>query len=257
MATYSDLLILPFLPCFSGDDETFVICTTRGSTRVKKSSKSTTSSTRASARSGAKRKTSSTSRSPKSSPKSSSTSAKKRTGLNSKPKKSTRTTAPKKSSVRSAKLNSTTKGKSASSQDPIVFPEEKKKIPKTHLTAKELRRFKAMLLGKRAELAGDVQRLTDEALKRTNNGADDHSSMPIHMADVGSDNWEQDFTLGLIANEEALVHEIDDALERIQNKTYGICIATHHPISNARLEAKPWAKYCIDYARAREEGRAP
>ena len=113
-----------------------------------------------------------------------------------------------------------------------------------------------MLLQKRTELAGDVKRLTDEALNRKNNGAEDHSSMPIHMADLGSDNWEQDFTLGLIANEEALVHEIDDALERIQNKTYGICLATYKPISMARLRAKPWAKYCIEYARAREEGRA-
>ena len=50
--------------------------------------------------------------------------------------------------------------------------------------------------------------------------------------------------------------EIDDALERIENKTYGVCVATHRPISDARLLAKPWAKYCIEYARAREEGRA-
>jgi len=101
-----------------------------------------------------------------------------------------------------------------------------------------------------------VKRLTDEALHRKNDSSSDHSSMPIHMADLGSDNWEQDFTLGLIANEEALVYEIDDALERIDKKTYGVCLATHNPISDARLCAKPWAKYCIEYARAREEGRA-
>ena len=54
----------------------------------------------------------------------------------------------------------------------------------------------------------------------------------------------------------AIVHEIDDALNRIENKTYGICLATHNKISLARLRAKPWAKYCIEYARAHEEGRA-
>ncbi|UCC28832.1 MAG: TraR/DksA C4-type zinc finger protein [Phycisphaerales bacterium] len=80
--------------------------------------------------------------------------------------------------------------------------------------------------------------------------------MPIHMADLGSDNWEKEFTLGLIASEQALVREIDEALERIENKTYGICLATRKRISKARLRAKPWAKYCIEYARAREEGRA-
>ena len=81
--------------------------------------------------------------------------------------------------------------------------------------------------------------------------------MPIHMADLGSDNWEQDFTLGLIASEAGLVREIDQALARIEERTYGVCEATGKPISLARLRAKPWAKYCIEYARMREEGRAP
>jgi RNA polymerase-binding protein DksA len=128
---------------------------------------------------------------------------------------------------------------------------------KTPLSAKELKEFKELLLEKRAELAGDVQRLTSEALHRDDNGNNDHPTMPIHMADIGSDNWEQDFTLGLIANEAVVVREIDDALARIVDRTYGVCLATGKPISLARLRAKPWAKYCIEYARMREEGRAP
>ena len=144
---------------------------------------------------------------------------------------------------------------SATSQDPIQFPEEKP-FPKTHLTAKELRKFKVLLLEKRAELVGDVRLLSDEALNNKTSGRDEHATMPIHMADLGSDNWEQEFTLGLLANEQAIVREIDQALERVRDKTYGICLATRQPISKARLLAKPWAKYCIEYARAREEGRA-
>ncbi len=80
--------------------------------------------------------------------------------------------------------------------------------------------------------------------------------MPIHMADLGSDNWEHEFTLGLIANEQNRIREIDDALVRIENRSYGVCVATRKRIRKARLRAKPWAKYCIDYAKAREEGRA-
>lgn len=154
---------------------------------------------------------------------------------------------------RSGELNSAP----ATQLDPVQFPEEKPKKIKTPLTAKQLREFRELLLRKRAELAGDVHRLTSEALHRNDNGSNDHSTMPIHMADLGSDAWEQDFTLGLIANEEAVVREIDDALRRIDDKTYGICLATDKPISIARLYAKPWAKYCIEYARLREEGRAP
>src|SRR3990172_2513541 len=144
---------------------------------------------------------------------------------------------------------------SPTSQDPIQFPEESVRKIKTYLSAKQLREFKAMLLHKRAELAGDVERLTSEALKGKGRGFGDQSSMPIHMDDLGSDNWEQDFTIGLIANEQRIVREIDDALERIEDRTYGMCLATDQQISLARLQAKPWAKYCIEYERAREEGR--
>jgi len=145
---------------------------------------------------------------------------------------------------------------SATSQDPIQFPEESKRMPKTPLKKRELNEFRKLLLERRAELAGDVQNLTRDAFSSSGSGFGEHSSMPIHMADRGSDNWEQEFTLGLIENEQTLIREIDEALERIENRTYGICLATLRPINLARLRAKPWAKYCIEYARAREEGRA-
>jgi RNA polymerase-binding transcription factor DksA len=76
--------------------------------------------------------------------------------------------------------------------------------------------------------------------------------MPNHMADLGTDNWEQEFNLGLMENQRQDLREIDDALERIANGTYGICLGTGKPITKARLRAKPWAKYCIEYARLRE-----
>ncbi len=138
----------------------------------------------------------------------------------------------------------------------LPFPERRRSTPKTRLTAKQLREFKQLLLQKRAELAGDVTHLADEVVNRRGQGPSEHTSMPIHMADVGSDNWEKEFTLGLIASEHALIREIDEALARVSNRTYGVCLATHKNISMARLRAKPWAKYCIEYARARDEGRA-
>lgn len=144
----------------------------------------------------------------------------------------------------------------ATSHDPILFPEEQRALPRTCLTHGELADFAQLLLRKRSELAGDVEHLAAGASNSKGRGGTDHSSMPIHMADLGSDNWEQEFTLSLIANEQDRIREIDDALARIKDKTYGICLATRKRISLARLRAKPWAKYCIQYARAREEGRA-
>lgn len=81
--------------------------------------------------------------------------------------------------------------------------------------------------------------------------------MPMHMADVGSDNFEQEFRLELLSTEHALIREIDEALQRIDDGTYGICLATHLPIGIERLRAKPWARYCIEYARLHEQGLVP
>lgn len=170
------------------------------------------------------------------------------------PKKSTAKAVAKKS-TRSKTVAASGESLEVTSQDPIQFPEQEP-LPKTHLAASELREFRDLLLHKRSELAGDVQQLADEALFRKGGEQGDRSTMPIHMADLGTDNWEQEFTLGLLASEQALVREIDDALSRIQQKTYGVCLATRTKISKARLRAKPWAKFCIEYARAREEGRA-
>ncbi len=143
----------------------------------------------------------------------------------------------------------------ASTEDPIQFVEQRK-VPKTTLRAKELREFKKLLLLKREELTGDVNHMAGSAAQAAGAGGAEHSSAPVHMADLGTDNWEHEFTLGLIVNKQKRIHEIDDALKRIENKTYGVCVATHKAISMARLHAKPWAKYCIEYARARDEGRA-
>lgn len=136
-------------------------------------------------------------------------------------------------------------------------PAPPKKRLKTPLTAKQLRGFKALLLAKRTELTGDMMNMTQEALNRHSGTGAESSSVPTHLAERGSDNWEQEFTLGLIANEKIVVREIDAALERIENRTYGICLGTEEPISIARLEAKPWARHGIEFARLRDEGRAP
>lgn len=128
-------------------------------------------------------------------------------------------------------------------------------LRKTTLNSADLEEFRQLLMEKRAELLGDVAHLENEAMHQGSSGeTSGNSSMPIHMADLGSDTWEQELTLGLIENERGLLREIDEALDRISNRTYGICIATNRPISKARLRAKPWAKYCIEYARQHERG---
>lgn len=126
---------------------------------------------------------------------------------------------------------------------------------KKKLTTADIKRFEQMLLEKRREIVGSVNEMEDEALKNSRiDAAGDLSSMPIHMADIGSDNYEQEFALGLMESEMKLLKEIDDAIERIREGTYGICQGTGQPIAYARLEAQPWARYSVEYARRIENG---
>ncbi len=126
---------------------------------------------------------------------------------------------------------------------------------KSTLTKAELKKFRLMLLTKRQDLMGDMSGMEAVAL-RTNRQGDsgDLSSVPTHPADIGSDNFEQEFTLGLLESERALLDEIDAALGRIEVKTFGICLGTGEMIPKPRLQARPWSKYCIDYARKLEKG---
>jgi len=131
------------------------------------------------------------------------------------------------------------------------------RLKKSPLSKSELDMFKKMLVEKRRALVGDMNGIAAEAL-RTNRheGSGDLSSMPTHPADVGSDNYEHEFALGLLESERTLLKEIDAALERVANGTFGICLGTGKPISVARLKARPWAKYCIEYATLLEKGLA-
>ncbi|MHC4983997.1 MAG: TraR/DksA family transcriptional regulator [Planctomycetota bacterium] len=131
----------------------------------------------------------------------------------------------------------------------------KRRVRKTPLTKTQLAEFRGLLLDKRRALLGDMAGIEGQAIgKNRQDGAGDLSNMPTHPADIGSDNYEQEFTLGLLESERALLTEIDEALERIKKRTYGLCIATGKPIGIARLRARPWAKYCIEYARMLEKG---
>ncbi len=132
----------------------------------------------------------------------------------------------------------------------------KEQAPKPHLSAKEIAQFRTLLLQRRREILQNVHEIEGETLRKSRlDASGDLSSMPIHMADLGTDNYQQEFSLGLMDSERRLIVEIDDALNRIETGTYGICEGTGKPISKARLEAQPWARYSVEYARMVEEGR--
>jgi RNA polymerase-binding transcription factor DksA len=121
------------------------------------------------------------------------------------------------------------------------------------MKTEELESYRNVLLGLRARLRGDLDQMTDEALR--GNGRDttgNLSNLPMHMADVGTENYDQEFTLGLIENEQETVSQINEALSRIEAGTFGRCHECQSAIAKPRLQALPYARFCIECARRLE-----
>ena len=127
-------------------------------------------------------------------------------------------------------------------------------MPGKALSKKELKEYRKMLLARRALLLGDVEKLEGEALKTGSDSAGDLSTLPLHMADMGTDSNEQDITLGLMESENEELQEIEEALERIDDGTFGICDECDKVIPKTRLNAIPWALLCVTCKSKEEEG---
>jgi DnaK suppressor protein len=119
----------------------------------------------------------------------------------------------------------------------------------------DVKTFRERLLALRSRLRGDVNQLAESALKKNRSQANgDLSSMPIHMADIGSDNFEQEFTLSLIETDGNTLAKIEAALDRIEEGSYGACEECGAKIPKQRLMAVPYATMCVKCASRLEQG---
>ncbi len=123
------------------------------------------------------------------------------------------------------------------------------------MTAAELAHYEQVLQLLHRRATGDISHLTEEALRTGGGEASGNlSNTPLHMADLGTDNFEQEFTLSLLQSEEHLADEIEAALARVRQGTFGQCEDCRQPIAKVRLGAVPYTRWCIDCAREREQG---
>jgi RNA polymerase-binding transcription factor DksA len=122
------------------------------------------------------------------------------------------------------------------------------------MTKLELDTYRRHLMALQNRLDGDVEHLADEALRKNQREASGNlSSMPIHMADIGTDNFEQEFTLSLMQNEANVLKEIAGALDRLNKGTFGRCEECSEPIPKPRLSALPYTRFCVECARKLEQ----
>lgn len=140
----------------------------------------------------------------------------------------------------------------ASARQPI----KKRKGKVKKLTTKELREYRQILLNLRDQVVDGISFLSGDNLNRSQRDASgDLSGYSLHMADQGTDNYDREFALNLVSSEQDILYEIDEAIRRIDAKTYGICELTGEPIERARLNVIPYARYSVAAQSEMERGK--
>jgi RNA polymerase-binding protein DksA len=123
-----------------------------------------------------------------------------------------------------------------------------KKMPKTIL-----KKYKGLLLKEREKVDGGLSYIADTTLNRSQRDASgDLSGYSYHMADMASDDYERDFSLGRATDEQKMLYLIDEAIKRVEDGTYGDCLQCGKAISKRRLEALPYSELCIECQKANE-----
>jgi DnaK suppressor protein len=135
------------------------------------------------------------------------------------------------------------------SKEPTRKAESKKAVG---LKPQEVEHFRKLLLDLRNRYMQKMGELAEEALTPEAAGM---SASPSHLGDVGSDYYSQELSLDLIENERAALYEIEEALRRLEQGTYGVCEECDQPIARERLELLPYTRYCIQCARKIEAGQ--
>lgn len=114
------------------------------------------------------------------------------------------------------------------------------------LKKNDLGHFRKLLEAFRKKIAGDLAHLEKDTLNLSQRDASgDLSGYSLHMADMATDNFDREFNLGLASSEQQILNQIDEALRRIDEGRFGICEICAKPISQKRLVAVPYTRFCI------------
>lgn len=149
--------------------------------------------------------------------------------------------------------------KAASLADILGFNPKKGRKPTLEAdkeVPEKYKRYYKLLLDLRTHLTEGIERHSEETLKRSaKDDAGDLSAYGQHMADAGTDTFDRDFALSMVASEQEALSEIDAALKRIHAGTYGICEITQKPIAKERLLAVPFTRYTAEAQKDLERNR--
>ena len=121
------------------------------------------------------------------------------------------------------------------------------------LSKQQLKQFKEVLLEERAKFAGEIKSIAHDASKNPREASGDLSAYTVHMADMSADTYERELAMNIASSEQEVLYQIDDALKRMDEGTYGMCQECNKPITLRRLKAVPYTSLCISCQRDKEQ----
>ena len=125
---------------------------------------------------------------------------------------------------------------------------------KSKLNKKELLEYQKLITKRKSEIQDALEHISEETLKKSQkDAAGDISGYTFHMADVATDTYDREFSLGIASNERQMLYELDDALKRIDDGTFGFCEDCKNAIAKSRLKAVPHARLCLACQEKREK----
>lgn len=125
---------------------------------------------------------------------------------------------------------------------------------KNKLAKKELVFYKKLIARQKEEILDGIKHISEDTLKKSQkDAAGDISGYTYHMADVATDTYDREFSLGLASNERQLLYELDDALKKIEDGSFGFCEECKGSIAKNRLKAVPYARLCVKCQEKKEK----
>lgn len=121
------------------------------------------------------------------------------------------------------------------------------------LSREQLKYFRQLLITERAKFLSELKSIVQESSKSPRDASGDLSGYTVHMADMAADTYEREMNVNIASSEQEILYQIDDALKRIDDRTFGVCQQCNKAITMSRLKAVPYASLCIECARAKEQ----
>ena len=121
------------------------------------------------------------------------------------------------------------------------------------LTKEQLKLLRQLLITERAKLVDEIKSIARDTSTSPREASGDLSAYTVHMADMASDTYERELSMNIVSSEQEILYQIDDALKRLDDGSYGVCQQCNTPIVMSRLKAVPYASLCIGCQRTKEQ----